>query len=197
MIPDFGAHEFDQLQRGLGTDLTGPVAVENMKTDLRKDNGVFSWAGQFSFDFVYANGIRVHVRTIDKAAGFPRQTIFHCEKGDVGSREFKGVLPEELKNFKESDLTAKDKHLYAPKNGHDGSIFHEADFIDGIIEQRQCCSPCEVGHRTISMAHIANICEQLRVSRLDWDPVAEKFTGANAEAANRLCVTPYFNGWRI
>ena len=55
----------------------------------------------------------------------------------------------------------------------------------------------EVGHRTISMAHIANICEQLRVSRLDWDPVAEKFTGANAGAANRLCVTPYFNGWRI
>ena len=154
-------------------------------------------AGQFSFDFVYANGIRVHVRTIDKAAGFPRQTIFHCEKGDVGSREFKGVLPEELKNFKESDLTATDKHLYAPKNGHDASIFHEADFIDGIIEQRQCCSPCEVGHRTISMAHIANICEQLRVSRLDWDPVAEKFTGANADAANRLCVTPYFNGWRI
>jgi hypothetical protein len=168
-----------------------------MKTDLRKDNGVFSWAGQFSFDFVYANGIRVHVRTIDKAAGFPRQTIFHCEKGDVGSRQFKGVLPEELKNFKESDLTANDKHLYAPKNGHDASIFHEADFIDGIIEQRQCCSPCEVGHRTITMAHMANICEQLRVSRLDWDPVAEKFTGANADAANRLCVTPYFNGWRI
>ena len=197
MIPDFGAHEFDQLQRGLGTDLTGPVAVENMKTDLRKDNGVFSWAGKFSFDFVYANGVRVHVRTIDKAAGFPRQTIFHCEKGDVGSREFKGVLPDELKNFKESDLTAKDKHLYAPKNGHDNSIFHEADFVDGIIEQRQCCSPCEVGHRTISMAHIANICEQLRVSRLDWDPVAEKFTGANADDANKLCVTPYYNGWKI
>ena len=197
MIPDFGAHEFDQLQRGLGTDLSGPIAVENMKTDLRKDNDVFSWAGKFSFDFVYANGVRVHVRTIDKEAGFPRQTVFHCEKGDVGSKSGKGLLPAELAKFKESDFTDKDKRLYAPKNGHDDSKFHESDFIDGILEHRQCCSPCEVGHRTISMAHIANICEQLRTDRLDWDPVKEVFTGKFAAEANAMTKTPYHNGWDL
>ena len=197
MIPDFGAHEFDQLQRGLGTDLSGPIAVENMKTDLRKDNDVFSWAGKFSFDFVYANGVRVHVRTIDKEAGFPRQTVFHCEKGDVGSKSGKGLLPAELVNFKESDFTDKDKRLYVAKNGHDDSKCHESDFIDGILEHRQCCSPCEVGHRTISMAHIANICEQLRTDRLDWDPVKEVFTGKLAAEANALTKTDYFNGWSL
>ena len=197
MITDFGAHEFDQLQRGLGTDLSGPIAMENMKTDLRKDNDVFSWAGKFSFDFVYANGVRVHVRTIDKEAGYPRQTVFHCEKGDVGSRSGKGVLPPELAKFKESDFTDKDKRLYAPKNGHDGSKFHESDFLDGILERRQCCSPCEVGHRTISLAHIANICEQLRTDRLDWDPVREVFTGKLAAEANALTKTEYHNGWSL
>ena len=197
MITDFGAHEFDQLQRGLGTDLSGPVAVENMKTDLRKDNDVFSWAGKFSFDFVYANGVRVHVRTIDVKAGYPRQTVFHCEKGDVGSRSGKGVLPPELAKFKESDFTDKDKRLYAPKNGHDSSKFHESDFLDGILERRQCCSPCEVGHRTISLAHIANICEQLRTDRLDWDPVREVFTGKLAAEANALTKTEYHNGWSL
>ena len=197
MIPDFGAHEFDQLQRGLGTDLSGPIAVENMKTDLRKDNDVFSWAGKFSFDFVYANGVRVHVRTIDKDAGFPRQTVFHCEKGDVGSKSGKGLLPAELINFKERDFTDKDKRLYVAKNGHDDSKCHESDFIDGILERRQCCSPCEVGHRTISMAHIANICEQLRTDRLDWDPVKEVFTGKLADEANAMMKTPYFNGWDL
>ena len=193
MIPDFGAHEFVKLQRGLGTDLTGPVAVENMKTDLRKDNGVFSWAGRYDFEFVYANGIRCHVRPIDKERGFPRQTTFHCEKGDVGIKGGKLVVPDCLAKFKETDLTASDRKLYAPKDGH----WHEADFIDGILEGRQCCSPCEVGHRTISMAHLANVCEQLRVDRLGWDPVAEKFTGPNAAAAEEMCKVTYNNGWEL
>lgn len=197
MITDFGAHEFDQLQRGLGMDISGPIAVENMTTDLRKDNDVFSWAGKFSFDFVYASGIRVKVRTIDVEAGFPRQTVFHCEKGDIGSKAGKGLLPKHLEKFTEKDFTANDKRLYRPNEGHDGSKFHESDFIDGILESRQCCSPCEVGHRTISMAHIANVCEQMRVSRLDWDPVAENFIGANATTANAMLETPYHNGWSI
>ena len=198
MVTDFGAHEFDQLQRGLGMDLSGPVAVENVKTDLRKDNDVFSWAGMFSFDFVYANGVRVHVRTIDQKAGYPRQTVFHCEKGDVGSRSGQGLLPKELEKFTEADLTANDKRLYAPKNGHDGSKFHESDFLDGIIEQRQCCSPCEVGHRTITLAHMANACIALRIDGIGWDPVKEVFTGPHAAEAMAKCyASEYHNGWEL
>ena len=193
MIPDFGAHEFDKLQRGLGTDLTGPVAVENMKTNLRRDNEVFTWAGMYDFEFVYASGLRVRVRPIDVNGGFPRQTTFHCEKGDVGIKGGKLVVPECLAKMKESDLTASDKRLYAPAKGR----WHEADFVDGILERRQCCSPCEVGHRTITMAHIANVCEQLRVDRLGWDPVAERFTGPNAAAAEEMCKVEYCNGWEL
>ena len=199
MIPDFGAHEFDELQRGLGMDYSGPVAVEDMKTDLASctDRDVFSWAGEFDFKFVYASGLKVHVRTIDEAAGFRRQTIFHCEKGDVGQIEEKGVVPECLRNFRESDLTDRDKKLYRANAGHDGEDFHEADFIDGILESRPCCSPCEVGHRTITMAHIANICEMLQVKDLGWDPVKEVFTGPHAAAAAALNHTSYLNGWHL
>lgn len=199
MIPDFGAHEFDELQRGLGMDISGPVGIEDMTTDLATcpDRDVFSWAGKFDFKFVYADGLRVHVRTVDKNAGFPRQTIFHCEKGDVGQIDEKSVVPECLKNFKESDLTDRDVKLYRANAGHDGEDWHEADFIDGIRESRQCCSPCEVGHRTISLAHIANICEQLQVSKIGWDPKAETFVGANAAAAKELMGTEYFNGWEL
>ncbi|MBR6588173.1 MAG: Gfo/Idh/MocA family oxidoreductase, partial [Kiritimatiellae bacterium] len=51
MVADFGAHEFDEIQRGLGTDLTGPVRVENVKSDLAPEDKckVFSWANKFSF----------------------------------------------------------------------------------------------------------------------------------------------------
>ena len=192
MIPDFGAHEFDVAQRGMGMDRSGPVAVENMKTDLRKDNGVFSWAGKYDFEFVYASGVRVHVRPVDKAAGVPRGVTFHCEKGDVST--CKGAKrPKGLEKWKESDLKDGDVKLYAPANNH----WHEADFIDGILENRPICSDAEIGHRTISCAHIANICEQLRTDRLDWDPAREVFTGRLAAEANAMTEVKYHNGWEL
>ena len=199
MIPDFGAHEFDQLQRGLGTLLTGPVAIENMESDYATgtDRDVFSWPSDFKFDIVYANGIRCHVRKIDKENGWPRQTIFHCEKGDVGSYNYKGKVPECLKNFKESDLTDKDIKLYRPNEGHDGSKNHESDFLDGIYENRQVASTCEMGHRTISIAHIANICARMQLKSLRWDPKLERFTGAYADEASRFLSVEYHNGWEL
>jgi len=199
MITDFGAHEFDQLQRGLGTQLTGPVAIENMKSDYAtgSDRDVFSWPSEFSFDIVYGSGFRCHVRKIDKEAGWPRQTVFHCEKGDVGSYDYQGKVPDCLKNFKESDLTAKDIKLYRPNEGHDGSKNHESDFLDGIYENRQVASTCEMGHRTISIAHVANICARMQLSSLTWDPAAERFVGAYAEEADRFLSVEYHNGWEL
>ena len=201
MIPDFGAHEFDQLNRGLfGKRFSGPVAIENMETDYAtgSDRDVFSWPSEFKFDFVFANGVRCHVRKIEKDNGWPRQTIFHCEKGDVGSYAGKGKVPDCLKNFKESDLTDKDIKLHRPPADRDGSKFHESDFLDGVIAGSQdVASTCEMGHRTISMAHIANICARLQVKSLKWDPKEEKFVGAYADEANRFLVCEYHNGWEL
>ena len=194
-IPDFGAHEMDFLQRALGMDLSGPVAVENMKTNLHDDNDIFSYASEFSFDYVYANGVRVHAINVD--ADHPRQCVYHTEKGDFGLIDWKKVVPKEFENFKESDFTAKDRHVYIAKNGHDDELKHEGDFLDGIFEGRQCNSTCEIGHRTITLSHLANICELLRVSRVQWEPVRETFVGPNAEAANALLDTTYHNGWEL
>ena len=199
MVADFGAHEFDEIQRGLGTDLTGPVRVENMKSDLLPEDQckVFSWAKTFSFDFVYANGVRINVVQINKEKGVPRQVIWHTEKGDIGvvkGGKGKIILPDELKNFTWKDFKKSDTFIYKPQNDH----WHEADFIDGILQERQCCSPCEVGHRTISMAHVANACIRLRIDGIGWDPVKEVFTGPHADEAMAKCYsTEYHNGWEL
>jgi len=195
MIADFGPHELDFLQRALGLDYSGPVAIENMKTNLHDDNDVFSYASEFSFDIVYGNGVRAHAVNIDK--DHPRQCVYHTEKGDFGVLNWEKVVPKEFKNFKESDFTDKDRHVYIAKNGHDDEYAHESDFIDGILESRQCCSPCEVGHRTVTLSHLANVCEQLRIDRIGWDPDAERFTGPNAAAAEKACQISYHNGWDL
>lgn len=197
MISDFGAHEFDSLQRTLGMDLSGPVSVENVKSNMRETRNldVFSWPSEYSFDFVYANGVRAEIRNITEK--LPRQTVFHTEKGDAGFAAGKAFVPESFKSFKESDFKESDTLFYAAKNGHDDKLCHESDFLDGVIESRQCCSTCEVGHRTISMSHIANTAIRLGVSKLTWDPAREVFVGPNAEAANAASVTEYHNGWSL
>ena len=91
------------------------------------------------------------------------------------------------------DLKDTDIRLYRAANGHS----HESDFIDGIYEKRAIATDCEIGHRSISACHIANICERLRLDSLAWDPAKEMFTGAHAARANALLEVPHFNGWRL
>ena len=190
MIPDFGAHQFDLMQQGLGMDRSGPVAVENFRcSSWQADRNVFSWAGEFDFDLIYPNGVRVQVTTVKD--GEPYGVTFVGEKGTVTTAGgFK--RPDYLSKWNEKrDLKDSEIHLYRPKAGHS----HEMDFIDGIYENRPICTDAEIGHRTITTAHIANICERLGVSSLKWDPVAERFP--DNEDANRLMQVPYSNGYSL
>ena len=68
----------------------------------------------------------------------------------------------EKKNLKDSEV-----HLYK------SHASHEWDFVDAIYEGRQTGCPCEVGHRSITVSHLANSCAKTGVSSLKWDPVKE------------------------
>ena len=188
IITDWGAHWIDLLQWTLGTDRTGPVAIENMTTDL-DDDEVFDWAQNFDYDMVYADGFVAHVSSKARNG-----LTFHGEKGDIYFFPGKLERPEFLAKWSEKkDLKDTDRRLYRAKDGHG----HEMDFVDGIYENRPVCTDCEIGHRSIAACHIANICERLRLRKLTWDPAAERFTGANADAANRLLEVPHNNGWKF
>ena len=188
IITDWGAHWIDLLQWTLGTDRTGPVAIENMTTDL-DDDEVFDWAQNFDYDMVYADGFVAHVSSKARNG-----LTFHGEKGDIYFFPGKLERPEFLAKWSEKkDLKDTDRRLYRAKDGHG----HEMDFVDGIYENRPICTDCEIGHRSIAACHIANICERLRLKKLTWDPAAERFTGANADAANRLLEVPHNNGWKF
>ena len=188
IITDWGAHWIDLLQWTLGTDRTGPVAIENMTTDL-DDDEVFDWAQNFDYDMVYADGFVAHVSYKARNG-----LTFHGEKGDIYFFPGKLERPEFLAKWSEKkDLKDTDRRLYRAKDGHG----HEMDFVDGIYENRPVCTDCEIGHRSIAACHIANICERLRLKKLTWDPAAERFTGANADAANRLLEVPHNNGWKL
>ena len=55
------------------------------------------------------------------------------------------------------------------------------DFIDAVKTRGQTLEDAEVGHRTMSLCHLANIAVNVG-GKLRWDPAKERFT--NSEAAN-------------
>ena len=188
MITDWGAHWIDILHWAIDAERTGPVAVENMKTNLSGDN-VFDWADKYEFDLVYASGFRAHVSSEARCG-----LTFHGSKGDCFCYPGKLERPAFLAKWNEKrDLKDTDVRLYRAANGHS----HESDFIDGIYDNRAIATDCEIGHRSISACHIANICERLRLDSLSWDPAKETFTGSHAAEANALLEVPHFNGWRV
>ena len=129
-----------------------------------------------------------------RLVGTKRYSTFHGEKGDIFIFPGKLERPAFLSKWSEKrDLKDADVRLYRSPKGHG----HEMDFVDGVYENRPICTDCEIGHRSIAACHIANICERLRLDRLDWDPAREVFTGAHAAEANRLLEVPHHNGWTL
>ena len=199
ITPDFGAHDVDTVQWAFGVDRSGPVAIENARfSDWFEPREILSWANTFSFDLVYADGRRCHVKSYDPKHGEPRSVTFNGSVGTLVEGLYSGLpvklqLPPALKKWREkTDLKGSDIRFHAPKDGHP----HEQDFIDGIYGGATS-TDCEIGHRTTSACLLATICQRLGVSRLEWDPVNEVFTGAHAAEANKLLDVPYLNGWSL
>jgi len=153
-------------------------------------NRYLDQAKSYSFDIVYANGFRAHVGDLE-TIGF-NGLKFHGEKGDLSVERGKIVKPASLANWKESDLRGSDIALY--RNDHAGRS-HEIDFVDAVYENRQPACPVEIGHRSATVCHLANIAARLGRTSLRWDPVRERIVG-DAEANARIFVK-HHNGWTI
>ncbi|MDX9866544.1 MAG: Gfo/Idh/MocA family oxidoreductase [Kiritimatiellia bacterium] len=186
MLTDHGAHFIDVLQWALGTDETGPVAIENLWGELDRPESLYNVAPRYSFEIVYADGTRVHASTEfgEKQNRFLR---FHGENDRklyvcAGKLE---TTPAEMIREKIRDDEVK---LYVSGN-------HERNFIEGILTGKPVISPCETGHRTITIAHLANIGLRLGRKTLKWDPVAERFL--NDPEADRLLGVAYRKPWSL
>ena len=180
MITDWGAHHLDILQWALGKDKSGPVAVENIVGDMDLSDPVWNIAGEYSFEVVYEDGTRAFVsnrfRNGLRFIGEKGREIFVC-RGKMTT------IPPELYRTR---LSEKDVRLYV-------SGQHEKNFISCIYDGGETITPCEVGHRSITISHIANIGLRTGQKNLRWDPVRQEFPG-NA-AANALIAQPRSNGW--
>lgn len=183
-ITDWGAHHIDIVQWALGMDNSGPVAIENLKAEMPASDALYNTAKTFRFECVYANGVRMVVE--DESAG-PNGITFEGENGKsiFVSRDKLEFTPESLRQER---IGEKEIRLYESKH-------HERNFIDCIYSGKPTVAPIEAAHRSITIAHIANIGLRLGRTAIKWDPKRERFVGD--DKANKMLGQPMRKPWSL
>ena len=168
-------HAFDQIQRALGTDDTGPVEIwpeqsgPNARVSLRYARGTL-----LKLDMPEDKGPRMG-------------GIFVGEKGKIEiNRNRLAANPPELI---ENAPPAADKSEYA-------SVSHEhiRNWVHCMRTREKPVASAAIGHRSTTVCHLINICRELG-RKLHWDPVEEKFVGD--EEANALRTRPRRKGYQL
>lgn len=165
-LADMGAHHFDIAQWAMNMDAAGPREVIP-PADPKKGSGL---------RFVYPNGVTVIHNEFEKDADgkeIKADCVFEGTDGMI--LVSRGGISSRPTRILEQPIGAADKRVY-PSSSHHGN------WLECIREKKPTICPAEVGHRSASICHLANI--GYRVGRkLTWDPRAERFV--NDDAANR------------
>lgn len=181
---NFGAHDLDITQWGLGMDESGPVKIQGSAT-FNKD-GWFETPETAKQTFTYASGVQVLCSL--GAGGYPGGVTFEGEKGTIHVR--RGSLTATINGEKVADpykLPTGDVKLYV-------SGGHHANWLDCIKTRKLPICDVEIGHRSATVCHLGNIA--IRTGRqITWDPAKEQIVGDPDAAA--MLSRPYREPWKL
>lgn len=183
IMTNWGAHSIDMMQYALGCDDTGPVSIETFEPEsitaayndwshkTPKPTGAADrrfWPVKMK----YASGVEVSF------LGPNDPTRFYGERGVMKIRRnhFEVDPPELITDGPDAQAVAKWQgggHVARP---------HLQNWLDCIRTRKTPNAPVEVGHRTVTICHLANIVRELN-RPLQWNPDEEQFSN---DDANRL-----------
>jgi predicted dehydrogenase len=181
-VTNWGAHHLDIAQWGMGTDNTGPVAIEGTGEFDHEDR--FSVPARYRITYRYAHGVTVAAGT-DFRSGVTfigSRGRLHVDRGKIASN------PSELleQTLSHGDLDAY-QQLYRKKN-------HFGDWLDCVRTSNMPVADIEIGHRSVTVCHLGNIA--IRLGReIRWDPDKERIIGD--EEAERMLSRPYRTPWTL
>jgi predicted dehydrogenase len=202
MITDFGAHHIDIAQWGMGMDHSGPVELRNVSGTLNKD-ALYNTATAFSFECVYESGVVMHVASpehklmpeVEAALANPnaKKPFDHVGvmfEGDEGKWIYvnRGKITASNPEILREKATESEIHLYESKD-------HTDNFLSCIYDGKPTATPIEVSHRSISIAHLANVALRSGSTGLKWDPKTE--TIADNAAASKLLSKEWRKPWAL
>ncbi len=165
-MTNWGAHGIDQIQWALGMDDTGPV---EMKPLSEGPNGQVSMR--------YANGVEVQF-VLEPGHGPMGGAVFTCEKGkiEINRNKFGSNPPEIAAELNKKLDVAEEERKWSDDLALWQARWHMQDWLDCIRSRNRPVADVEIGHRSVSICHLANITRA--VGRpLRWDPAREQFIG--------------------
>jgi predicted dehydrogenase len=179
-MTNWGAHGLDQVQWALGKDDTGPVEIRPLGGPKEMNAPVH---------MRYADGV---VLRLELEKGPMGGAIFTGERGriEINRNKFTCNPPDlitEMPPQEEIDKWRDEVALWQAR-------FHLEDWLKAIPEGRRPVADVEIGHRSITIAHLANIARYLG-RPLRWDPVQEQFIGD--DEANALVERPQRKGYEL
>jgi predicted dehydrogenase len=180
-MTNHGAHAIDMVQWALGMDGTGPIEIEPL---VEEHDGEMRLCPLI---MRYANGTELHMT---HPKGFYAGGYFYGENGEMK------ISPNGFAAFPPYLITEPpDRAAAAPWQGN-GTVAkpHLQNWLNCIKTRCDPNAPVEVGHRSITICHLANIARELG-RKLHWDPAAETFP--NDEEACALLDRPRRAGWEL
>lgn len=164
-ITNFGAHDLDIAQWGLGMDESGPVEIVG-HGEFPK-SGLFNVATKVDFTCTYSNGVNVTCKTGMSGVKF------------IGDRGWvyvnRGTLKADPPWLLQEVFSPDEVHLYESRD-------HAKNFLDCVRSRRKPVADVEIGHRSATICHLGNIA-MLLGRKLKWDPAREQFIGDDSANA--------------
>lgn len=177
-MTDWGAHHCDIAQWGVGADGSGPIEFEG--TAEFPADGLYNTPTGFHIDCRYSNGVQMALSN-----KFPNGVRFEGSEGWV--HVTRGRIETQPRSLLTTVIGANEIHLYE-------SDSHHGNFLACVRTRAQTVAPAEVGHRSVSIAHLGNIA--LRLGRkIKWNPAKERIEGD--EEAGRMLGRAMRAPWRI
>lgn len=181
MLTDWGAHHNDISQWGIGADGSGPISVEATGKGPTIGKNCYNIFPEFNVTYKYASGVTLlTTNTGENGVTF---------EGDGGTIFVsRGTISASDPRLLEDPLPSSATRLYVSND-------HMQNFIDCIRSRQLPICNAEVGHRSVTTCHLANLCLTLGGGLLEWDPEHEHFT--NSREANAMMTYNRRGQWRL
>jgi predicted dehydrogenase len=214
-VTGWGAHSYDQVNRALGTDDTGPVSLLLEEAVADRPSGKFAPrttvggvilgdtgdidTGTDYFRMAKLTGPRAKA-TLTFASGTELKLHLDGDRGPglgaifIGEKGKIEINRNKLASNPKSLASSKDN---PGRNLRPETAYHFENWIECIKSRKTCNADIEIGHRANSLCCLVNILREVgRVGEpLTWDPVKEMFPGN--DAANALLSRPRRKGYEL
>ncbi|MFM7243288.1 MAG: Gfo/Idh/MocA family protein [Planctomycetaceae bacterium] len=181
-MTNWGAHGVDQVQWALGTDDTGPVRIVPRGA-----------APNAAVEMTYASGVPLNFVL---AKGPMGGAVFIGDRGklEINRNKIVSNPPEIAAEILASVDVAAEERAWSDDVALWQARQHLQNWLDCIRSRERPVADVEIGHRSITVCHLAGIARRLG-RPLEWDPAAERFV--SDPEADALLARPRRAGFEL